>query len=146
MKAASVCVYETVDEPAGIEQLLQVAKSSSTGNFGVEIPGGPSRSFRVAYRYNDRQLESPSMYLDSSVKPFFKVEAEEEAPERQGGQVQGADPRPGRRRASGHHAGEGRQEVADLQAALHRRQAGISRASTASPRPAAGSATSSGRW
>ena len=73
VKAASVCVYETVDELAGIEQLLQVAKSSSTGKFGVEIPGGPSRSFRVAYRYNDRQLESPSMYLDSSVKPFFKV-------------------------------------------------------------------------
>ncbi|MGA9633644.1 MAG: hypothetical protein WBQ41_00230 [Solirubrobacterales bacterium] len=73
VKAASVCVYETVDEPAGIEQLLQVAKSTSTGHFGVEIPGGPSRVFRVVYRYNDRQLESPGMYLESSVKPFFKV-------------------------------------------------------------------------
>lgn len=73
VKAASVCVYETVDEPAGIEQLLQVAKSSSTGKFGVEIPGGPSRTFRVAYRYNDRQLESPSMYLDSSVLPTLRV-------------------------------------------------------------------------
>ena len=73
VKAASVCVYETVDEPAGIEQLVQVAKSSSSGNFGVEIPGGPSRSFRVAYRYTDHQLESPSMYLDSSVLPTFKV-------------------------------------------------------------------------
>ena len=31
VKAASVCVYETVDEPAGIEQLVQVAKSNSAG-------------------------------------------------------------------------------------------------------------------
>jgi hypothetical protein len=73
VKAASVCVYEVVDEPAGIEQLLQVAKSSSTGNFGVEIPPGPSRSFRVAYRYNDHQIESPSMYLDSSVLPSLQL-------------------------------------------------------------------------
>jgi hypothetical protein len=73
VKAASVCVYETVDEPAGIEQLLQVAKTSSTGNFGVELPGGPSRTFLVAYRYNDRELESPSMYLESSVLPSLKV-------------------------------------------------------------------------
>ncbi len=73
VKAASVCVYETVDEPAGIEQLLQVARSSSTGHFGVEIPGGPSRIFRVAYRYNDRQIESPNMYLDSSVQPTLQL-------------------------------------------------------------------------
>jgi hypothetical protein len=73
VKAASVCVYEVVDEPAGIEQLLQVAKSSSTGRFGIEIPPGPSRSFRVAYRFNDRQIESPSMYLDSSVLPTLRV-------------------------------------------------------------------------
>jgi hypothetical protein len=75
VKAASVCVYETVDEPAGIEQLLQVAKSNSTGRFGAEIPGGPSRTFRVAYRYNDHQIESPSMYLDSSVQPTLQLSA-----------------------------------------------------------------------
>ena len=42
VRAASLCVYETVDEPAGIEQLIQVAKSSSTGRFGVQIP--PARA------------------------------------------------------------------------------------------------------
>jgi hypothetical protein len=73
VKAASVCIYETVDEPAGIDQLVQVAKSSSTGRFGVELPGGPSRTFRVAYRYADHQLESPSMYLDSSVLPTLRL-------------------------------------------------------------------------
>jgi hypothetical protein len=71
--AASVCVYETVDEPAGIEQLLQVAKTNSGGGFGVEIPGGPSRAFRVAYRYNDRQIESDRMYLESSVLPALEL-------------------------------------------------------------------------
>ncbi len=42
VKAASVCVYETVDEPAGIEQLLQVAKSSSTGTSGSSCPAAPA--------------------------------------------------------------------------------------------------------
>ncbi len=73
VKAASVCVYEAVDEPAGIEQLVQVAKSSSTGQFGVQIPGGPSRTFRVAYRYAGHQIQSPSMYLDSSVLPTLRL-------------------------------------------------------------------------
>jgi hypothetical protein len=73
VKAASVCVYETVDEPAGITQLVQVARSSSKGQFGVELPGGPSRTFQVAYRYGDRQLESPSMYLESSVFPTLRL-------------------------------------------------------------------------
>jgi hypothetical protein len=73
VKAASVCVYETVDEPAGIEQLVQVAKSSSTGSYGVEIPGGPTRIFRVAYRYAGHQIESPSVYLDSSVLPTLTL-------------------------------------------------------------------------
>jgi hypothetical protein len=73
VRAASVCVYETVDDPAGIEQLVQVAKTSSTGKFGVEIPGGPRRSFRVAYRYADKQIESPRVYLDSSVLPTLNL-------------------------------------------------------------------------
>jgi hypothetical protein len=73
VRGASVCIYETVDEPAGIEQLVQVAKSSSSGKFGVQLPGGPSRTFRVAYRYGNRQLESPSMYLDSSVMPSLRL-------------------------------------------------------------------------
>jgi hypothetical protein len=73
VRAASACVYETVDEPAGIEQLVQVAKSSSSGTFGIQVPAGPSRSFRVAYRYNNNQIESPSMYLDSSVLPALEL-------------------------------------------------------------------------
>jgi hypothetical protein len=70
---ASVCIYETVDDPAGIEQLVQVAKSASSGKFSVQLPGGPSRRFRVAYRYGNRQIESPSMYLDSSVLPTLRL-------------------------------------------------------------------------
>jgi hypothetical protein len=73
VKAASVCIYETVDEPAGIEQLVQVAKSNSTGVFRIQVPAGPSRSFRAAYRYNHRQLESGDMYLDSSVLPTLDL-------------------------------------------------------------------------
>jgi hypothetical protein len=73
VKAASVCVYETVDDPAGIEQLVQVAKSSSTGQFGVQISGGPSRSFRVGYRYGAAQIGSVKMHLDSSVVPTLKL-------------------------------------------------------------------------
>jgi hypothetical protein len=73
VKAASVCIYETVDEPAGIAQLVQVAKSSSTGKFGVEIPGGPNRIFQVAYRYGDHWLGTPSMYLNSSVLPTLRL-------------------------------------------------------------------------
>jgi hypothetical protein len=73
VRGASVCVYETVDDPAGIEQLVQVAKSSSTGRFGVEVPGGPSRALRVAYRYADHQLESARMYVDSSVLPTLRL-------------------------------------------------------------------------
>ena len=88
-RAASVCVYETVDEPAGIEQLVQVAKSSSSGAFGVEIPGGPTRSFRVAYRFGGRQIETPSLHLDSSVLPSLGL-VEVQAPQRQGGPL----PRP----------------------------------------------------
>jgi hypothetical protein len=73
VRGASVCVYETVDEPAGIAQLVQVAKSKTDGTFAAHLPPGPSRVFEVAYRYGDRQIESPTMYLDSSVKPVFKV-------------------------------------------------------------------------
>jgi hypothetical protein len=73
VRGASVCIYETVDEPAGIEQLVQVAKTTSSGRFAVQLPPGPSRAFRVAYRYADGQIQSPRMYLDSSVKPFLKV-------------------------------------------------------------------------
>jgi hypothetical protein len=73
VRGASVCIYETVDEPAGIEQLVQVAKSSSSGKFSVQLPGGPSRTLKVAYRYGNRQIESPSMYLDSSVLPTLRL-------------------------------------------------------------------------
>jgi hypothetical protein len=73
VKGASVCVYETVDEPAGIAQLVQVAKSRSDGTFAAHLPAGPSRVFEVAYRYGDRQIESPTMYVDSSVRPTLKV-------------------------------------------------------------------------
>jgi hypothetical protein len=73
VRGASVCVYETVDEPAGISQLVQVAKSTSNGEFGVNLPPGPSRTFQVAYRYGDHQIGSPSMHLDSSVVPTLGV-------------------------------------------------------------------------
>jgi hypothetical protein len=73
VRGASVCVYETVDEPAEIAQLVQVAKSRSDGTFAAHLPPGPSRVFEVAYRYGDRQIETPTMYLDSSVKPSLGV-------------------------------------------------------------------------
>jgi hypothetical protein len=73
VRGASVCIYERVDEPAGIAQLVQVAKSRSDGAFTAHLPPGPSRVFQVAYRFGDRQIGSPTMYLESSVKPVFKV-------------------------------------------------------------------------
>jgi hypothetical protein len=73
VRAASVCVYEKVDEPAGIAQLVQVAKSTSNGTFAAHLPAGPSRVFQVAYRHGDRQIEAPSMYLESSVLPTLRL-------------------------------------------------------------------------
>jgi hypothetical protein len=73
VRGASVCIYEKVDEPAGIAQLVQVAKSTSNGSFAAHLPAGPSRVFEVAYRFGDRQLDSHSMYLESSVLPTFRL-------------------------------------------------------------------------
>jgi hypothetical protein len=73
VRGASVCIYETVDEPAGIQQLVQVARSRSDGSFGAQLPPGPSRVLQAAYRFNDRQIQTPTMYVDSSVKPALSV-------------------------------------------------------------------------
>jgi hypothetical protein len=73
VRAASICIYETVDEPAGIQQLVQVAKSRSDGSFGVQVPPGPSRIFQAAYRFNAQQIQTPTLYLDSSVKPTLEL-------------------------------------------------------------------------
>jgi hypothetical protein len=73
VRGASICIYETVDEPAGIQQLVQVAKSRSDGTFGAQVPPGPSRVLQAAYRFNDRQIATPTMYVDSSVVPTLGV-------------------------------------------------------------------------
>jgi hypothetical protein len=77
VRGASVCIYETVDEPAGIQQLVQVARSRSDGSFGAQLPPGPSRVLQAAYRFNDRQIQTPTMYVESSVKPALSVSKSE---------------------------------------------------------------------
>jgi hypothetical protein len=73
VRGASVCVYEQVDEPAGIMQLVQVAKSTSNGQFRTNLPPGPTRTLAVAYRYGDHQIGEGGLHLDSSVQPTLSL-------------------------------------------------------------------------
>ncbi len=45
----------------------------SDGSFALEIDPGPSRSFDVVYRYNDRVAEKKRLHLESVVVPTFKI-------------------------------------------------------------------------
>jgi hypothetical protein len=73
VSAANVCVYEQVDVPGDVRQLVQTAKTRTDGTFAVQLPPGPSRSFDVVYRYNNQLVERERLYLASSVKPLFRV-------------------------------------------------------------------------
>jgi hypothetical protein len=73
VSAANVCVYEQVDIPGEVRQLVQTAKTRSDGTFAVQLPPGPSRTFDAVYRYNNLVVERERLRLDSSVKPLFRV-------------------------------------------------------------------------
>lgn len=73
VSAANVCVYEQVEVPGGLRQLVQTARTKSDGSFAIQLPPGPTRTFDVVYRYNNQVVEREELVLDSSVKPTFKV-------------------------------------------------------------------------
>ncbi len=146
VKAASVCVYETVDEPAGIEQLraggevelYRSASASSSPGPQPHLPGrptatAPARSSRRACTWSPRCCRasgSPSRSSRNGRAVGFR------------GRIPGPD-------ADGRavdHAGEGRQEVAEHSSSLQTDANGhFKRQVPLHPDPRPGAATSSGR-
>ena len=70
---ANVCLYEKVDVPGDVRQLVETTKSKSDGTFSAQVDPGPSRMIDVVYRFNNQAVEKTQLYLDSSVKPDLKV-------------------------------------------------------------------------
>jgi len=70
---ANVCLYETIDAEGEIRQLAQVTKTKTDGSFAVQVEPGPSRRFELGYRYSNQVVEKGSLYLDSAVRPSFRL-------------------------------------------------------------------------
>jgi hypothetical protein len=70
---ATVCVYERLDLPNQPRTLVTTTNTHRDGSFETQIPPGPSRVFDVVYRYNNKQVESGHLQLDSTVVPDLKL-------------------------------------------------------------------------
>lgn len=70
---ATVCVYERLDLPGQARTLVTTTNTHRDGSFEAEIPRGPSRVLDVVYRYNENQVESGHLQLDSTVVPELKL-------------------------------------------------------------------------
>jgi hypothetical protein len=92
--AANVCVYEKVDIPGDVRQLVDTAKTKTDGTFATQLPPGPSRTFDLVYRYNNTVVEKEQLFLDSSVKPTFKVGPEGRLSNGQNARFRGQIPGP----------------------------------------------------
>jgi hypothetical protein len=70
---ATVCVYERLDLPDQDRVLVTTTNSHRDGGFEAQVPPGPSRVLDVVYRYNDKQVESGHLQLDSTVIPDLRL-------------------------------------------------------------------------
>lgn len=70
---ATVCVYERLDLPGQARVLVTITYTHRDGSFEAQIPPGPSRILDAVYRYNDKQVESGHLQLDSMVVPDLKL-------------------------------------------------------------------------
>jgi hypothetical protein len=71
--AANVCLYEQIDAPAEVRQLVQVTKTRSDGSFALQVPAGPSRAYDLVYRNDSSVLERKALHLESVAVPTLKV-------------------------------------------------------------------------
>lgn len=70
---STVCLYEEVDLPGDGRELVDTAKVRNGGSFALNIDPGPTRTFDVVYRWNNKVAERERLRIDSTVVPVFKI-------------------------------------------------------------------------